>query len=93
MNRTLLVTSVLALAFLGAGCSRDSDPVPTTTTTPPPSTPTDTTSTVPLPTGTNRREGDSYDPTDPNSVCFGAKPELPRPYPGCPGYDPGPPNG
>lgn len=92
MNRTLPVTSVLAFALLGAGCSRASDPVPTSTTTPPTTTPTGSTSTVPLPTG-NRREGDSYDPTDPNSVCFGAKPDLPRPYPGCPGYDPGQPHG
>ncbi|MEV6218367.1 hypothetical protein [Nocardia sp. NPDC051833] len=93
MNRTLLVTSVLALALLGTGCSRAADPVPPTPTTPPPTTPTDSTTPVPIPSGTHRREGDSYDPTDPNSVCFGAKPELPRPYAGCPGYDPSQPHG
>ncbi|MEV6061690.1 hypothetical protein AB0L62_16940 [Nocardia asteroides] len=85
VNRTLLVTTLLALALAGAACTSPSGPTtPTDPTTPEPTT----TSRTPPPNPTSRRAGDSYDPTDPDSVCFGAKPELPQPYPGCPGYDP-----
>lgn len=31
---------------------------------------------------------DSFDPKDPNSLCFGASPDIPSPYKGCPGYSP-----
>lgn len=31
---------------------------------------------------------DSFDPNDPNSLCFGASPDIPNPYEGCPGYSP-----
>lgn len=80
MRRSATIVAAVALVLLSA-CGNDGAPQAPSTGGASSAPVADTDSPFP-------GRQDSFDTEDPNSLCFGASPDIPSPYEGCPGYSP-----